>query len=421
MPGHKRNGKYGITGSEFDITEIEGFDNLHSPDGVLLDIENRLTEHYGSEKSFMLINGSTVGILAAIFTLCEEGDSIIIARNCHKSVFSACCFRHLKVTFAEPEFNSSNGFYKRISQSTIDKAVKKSPNAKAVVITSPTYEGYISEVSCDIPLIVDAAHGAHLGIEPFPAYPKGDIVISSLHKTLPALTQTAVANIYDSNLVYRYKLMLDLLQTSSPSYLLMSSVEKCTDYLSAHSDDYIDYYSLLSDVRSTPLMWLKILDTDDVGKIVVSTANANINGARFADMLRKNYNIEPESAGAEHVILITSVADTSEAFKKLCAALREIDRACDKKSGKVVIERPPCTAEEFEISRDGKSAECELGEAVGRRANEFIYAYPPDIPIVVPNEPVTEETVRYINHLMECRVNVISDSGLLPKVLTKAD
>ena len=137
MPGHKRNKDFGIIGSEIDITEIDGFDNLHDAKDVLLEIENELTSHYKSKKSYMLVNGSTVGILAAIFAVCNEGDKIIIARNCHKSVYNACYLRKLKVVYIEPEFDYENGYYTRISDDTIYSTTKAHADAKAIVISNP--------------------------------------------------------------------------------------------------------------------------------------------------------------------------------------------------------------------------------------------------------------------------------------------
>ncbi|MDE6111542.1 MAG: amino acid decarboxylase, partial [Eubacterium sp.] len=209
MPGHKRNPAFNMNGSEIDITEIKDFDNLHSPNGSILEIEQKLSSSYHSDKSFMLVNGSTVGLLASVFAVTEQKDKIIIARNCHKSVYNACFLRELDVVYIEPEYNEENGFYTVIQQCEIDKAIKNNPDAKAVVLTSPTYEGYVSNVSADIPIIVDGAHGAHFGFGSFPEYPKGDIVVSSLHKTLPSLTQTAVLNIYNNGLIDKIRMYLD--------------------------------------------------------------------------------------------------------------------------------------------------------------------------------------------------------------------
>ena len=419
MPGHKRNKAFGIIGSEIDITEINGFDNLHNPKGVLLDIENRLTKLYGSKKSFTLVNGSTVGILSAVFAVCNEGDTVIIARNCHKSVFNACMLRKLKVIYIEPEFDEENGFYKRITQSAVDKAIFKHPEAKALVITSPTYEGYISEISSPVPLIIDAAHGAHFGLGGFPDYPKSDIVISSLHKTLPALTQTAVANIYNENYIDKFKLYVDIFETSSPSYVLMSSVERCLDYIQIGSFD--EYCKALEAFRSVKLNSLRIRKSDDISRIVVSTAGTSLSGTELSDILRKKFNIECEASSKNYVILISTVADDESALNMLKEALIEIDNSISK-TKKDCFVKPPCPEGAMIISIDDNSQQTAFNKSVGKTANEFVFAYPPDIPLIVPGEVITREMIAYIEALIKSGVNVISDSALLPdKILTKAE
>ncbi len=423
MPGHKRNKKFGITGAEIDITEIEGFDNLHSPENILLDIENSLTNLYKSKKSFMLVNGSTVGILSAIFAVCNDGDKIIIARNCHKSVYNACMLKKLKVVYIEPDFDFENGYYTRISQDTSDEIINIHKDAKCMVITSPTYEGNISSIKTDIPLIVDAAHGAHLGLSCFPAYPSADIVISSLHKTLPALTQAAVANVYNKKYISRMKLYLDIFETSSPSYVIMNSVDRCIDFINNNNSEFDKYYKRLNDFYHyfTPDK-LQIKRADDPGKIIVSTANTNISGTRLAQMLRDDFNIEVEMASTNYVILMTSVADDNDAFTNLTAALMTIDEANYEveSADAIPVAKPICPSGVQIIKIDDKSDIIDLSDSAGKISNEFVYAYPPDIPIIVPGETISEEIIDYIFMMKENSVNIVSDSTLLPdKILTK--
>jgi arginine/lysine/ornithine decarboxylase len=418
MPGHKRNPKFSIVGSDIDVTEIDGLDNLHDASGVLLDIENRLAEIYKSRKSFMLVNGSTVGILSAIFALCNVGDKIIIARNCHKSVYNACMLRQLEIVYLEPDFDYVNGYYTSVSQSSLDEVVRNNPDAKAVVITSPTYEGMISNVKIDFPLIIDSAHGAHLGIGTFPEYPVGDIVISSLHKTLPALTQTAVANVFNEKYISKFKLYLDIFETSSPSYVLMNSIEKCCDFI--ENNNFVEYTNMLYDFRNIDLHNLRLKYCDDVSKIVVSTANTNLTGVGLAEILRSDYSIEVEMASKNYVILMTSVGDTKQGFERLKTALFQIDCVLLSKAEELSV-KPPVIKDSFVINIDDKSVQVELKNSVGKVSNEFIYAYPPDIPILVPNEKITNDIVDYIVDMQNNGVNIISDSGLLPnKILTKA-
>ncbi len=421
MPGHKRNPEFNIVGSEIDITEIEGFDNLHSPEGVILEIENRLSNIYKAEKSFLLVGGSTLGILCSILALTERGDKIIIARNCHKSVYNACILNGLKIVYLEPEFDSINGCYTSVMQDRVDRAVESNPDAKVLVITSPTYEGRISNIKCRIPLIIDAAHGAHLGLSDFPAYPKGSIVVSSLHKTLPALTQTAVLNVYDSALISEIKRYIDLLETSSPSYVLMSSVSVCCDIIENKGGLFKEYYKNLTSFRDIKLDALRLKYSDDISKIVISSENTDISGYELAKILREKYRIEAEMASLNYVVLMTSVGDTKEAFNKLGCALQEIDSALTiKPCG--LIKKPPVPEGVTEAAIIKSYEETEIENSVGKISAEFIYAYPPDIPIITPGERITREALDYLLTLDRAGVKVISDSALFPKfILTKAD
>lgn len=421
MPGHKRNPKFGIIGSEIDVTEIHALDDLHNPRGILLEVENKLASIYKSKKSFMLVNGSTVGILSAIFALCSDGDKIIIARNCHKSVYNACLLRRLKVVYLEPEFDYTDGYYTGIRQSSVDETIRKNPNAKAVVITSPTYEGNVSNVRCNIPLIIDCAHGAHFGLGNFPSYPQGDIVISSLHKTLPALTQTAVANVYNERYISKFKFYLDMFESSSPSYVLMDSVAKCCEFIENNKKDFYGYYDMLCKFRGISLFRLRLKYSDDYSKIVVSTAGTSISGVELAEMLRSKYGIEVEMASDRYIIAMTSVGDSGEGFDKLEKALLEIDSALILKEQKP-LKKPPVPRGAHIITVDDDGVFVDIKKSAGRISNEFVYAYPPDIPILAPNEEITKEALEYILRAESLGVNILSNSGMLPnKLLTKAD
>lgn len=420
MPGHKRNGKFNIIGSEIDITEIEGFDNLHSPNGVIADIENDLAEIYKAKKSFISVNGSSGGILSAIHSVCSYGDTIIIARNCHKSVYNACMLLNLNVVFIEPEYDRDNGYYTRISQEAVNFAISSNLDAKAVVITSPTYEGYISKISSSIPLIIDAAHGAHFGISYFPEYPKADIVISSLHKTLPALTQTAVVNVYNEKYISRVKCYMDIFQTTSPSYVLMNSIGVCTNYIKENRMEFAKLYEKICDFRLIELENLRLKYNDDVSKIIISTANCNINANKLADILRNDFKIEPEMVSKNYVLLMITIGDESLAIDRLKEALIYIDNQLSKSFDKSII-KPPITKEKTRIEISDYSVQCEIDKAIGKLSNEFIYAYPPDIPIIVPNEIITKESIDYIKRCLESGVNIISDSSLLPNMILTKD
>lgn len=419
MPGHKRNEKFGITGSEIDITEIDGFDNLHAPNGVIADTENRLKKIYKSKRSFISVNGSTAGILAGIHAVCDRGDTVIVARNCHKSVFNACMLLELNVKYIEPEFDYTNGYYTSVAQRTVDEALRNVKNAKAIIITCPTYEGFISRIKCDIPIITDAAHGAHLGLGYFPEYPKSDIVISSLHKTLPSLTQTAVVNVYNEKYIKGVKRYMDIFQTTSPSYVLMNSIDLCCNYIENNPLDFGIFYERLCDLRLAETNNLRIQYTDDISKIVLSCANTDISGIELADKFRNEYNIEPEYASERYVLFMATIGDTQEGLNALKSAIEKIDEEllstyCE------IIKKPPVSSDITKICISSEYEACSLMDSAGRISNEFVFAYPPGIPIITPNEVISQKAVEYIALASEKGVNILSDSGEVPnKILTK--
>jgi len=238
MPGHKRNKKF----DEFykmDITEIEGFDNLHHPESIILEAEQRAAHLFGAEETFFLVNGSTSGILAAISSISKEGSTVLVARNSHKSVYHGIYLNNLKVTYLIPdvieEFDINGG----IDPEEVRICMEHNKEIAGVIITSPTYDGVVSDIrkiadivhEYGIPLIVDEAHGAHFPLwdeAPESAISCGaDMVIHSLHKTLPSLTQTALLHV-NGNIVDRDKIrrFLGIYQSSSPSYVLMASIDR---------------------------------------------------------------------------------------------------------------------------------------------------------------------------------------------------
>lgn len=425
MPGHKRNEKLNIPSSELDITEIDGFDNLHSPSGILNDLQNELAEIYGCEKSIISVNGSTCCVLAAISAVSRDGGEIIIARNCHKSVYNACMLNRLKIKYIEPEYNADFGCCGRITQGSVDRAIAESPNACAVVITSPTYEGFVSKIDSTVPLIIDAAHGAHFGLhEKMPARQTADIVIHSLHKTLPALTQTAVVNIYNPAYFARVKKYMDIYETSSPSYVLMSSVDRCVDFIK-DKNNFNSYFPLLEDFYNAAreIKGIKILNNDDPTRIVISADG--LSGGELANRLRES-GIEPEGAANDYVILISTVCDTRQGFELLINALKNIEAKSESNQNVKSIRQLPLPEKRLEIfevsgGADKDFDETELEKSEGKISAEYVYAYPPGAPLIVPGEVIGKELIEYIKKSRENGVNILADSDLLPhKILTKS-
>ena len=274
MPGHKRAFKKSPIPYNIDITEIDGFDNLHDPKGVLKETANLAKKLYSSVESYPLVNGSTCGILAGIYSLTRYNKNILIARNCHKSVYNAAEVLDLNVHYVLPEMYDG-GIWGTVSAESVEELIKLH-NIGTVVITSPTYDGVISDVSaifdackrCGAFLLIDCAHGAHL----FDLHKTCDISVLSLHKTLPSLTQTAVLNVFSDRVdEARVQHGLSIFETSSPSYILLASIDECLRYMLKNQNAHEKLIKNLDRFykKCETLLNLKVAHFDDPGKIII--------------------------------------------------------------------------------------------------------------------------------------------------------
>lgn len=462
MPGHKRREiPDGIPGGfpdpyGIDITEIDGFDNLHHAEGILKDAMETVAAIYGADRSWYLVNGSTCGILSAVFAATENGGKILTARNCHKAVYHAICLNRLEAEYLYPEeiteFRINGGIRAEDVRKALEKdAMRCAGNSgdvrgkitkiQAVLITSPTYEGVVSDIRAiadaaheyGIPLIVDEAHGAHLEYaDQCHSFPKSaleygaDIVIQSLHKTLPCFTQTAILHVkgklVDQDRISRY---LSMFQTSSPSYLFMAGMERCIRYMDGDGrNEMIRYEKRLERFmeRMEGLQVLEVLDREicgkyrtvagwDPSKIVVSTMRAeDFHGEELAETLRRKYHLEMEMTAPEYVIAMTSLMDTEEGFERLGTALLEIDGVLRRRmeSGrkeKAASETPEGLESKLSHpvrrmliceAMDADTERTAFQDTVGKVSAEFVYLYPPGIPIIAPGEVFTDAIVEKI-------------------------
>ena len=415
MPGHKRNTK--LLGNklpyDLDITEVEGFDNLQSPDGILKEIEDKAKEIYKSHHSFILVNGSTVGILAGILTAVKRGDTVLMARNCHKSVYNGVELAGANAEYIVPEIDKY-GIFKAINVKKLEEKIL-SVKPKLIVITSPTYEGVISENYdiCElahkygIPVLLDAAHGADLTeLAQF-----ADITVMSLHKTLPALTQCALAHVSGTLIsAEEYRIKLSILQTSSPSYILMCSIDECLSFKPNNMKLLNERDKLIK--KCDVLNRLKILDYGDIYKLVIFTGYSNISGVELANKLRADYNIEVEMACRYYIVLVLSSCDDYSNYNKLAKALIRIDSALiEAKCSPIKLPDLPEKASELSTSYEYAA----LDSSLNRVSAEYVWAYPPGIPLIVPGEIITKELIAYIKDNLSSGVNIQSTRGKLPE------
>ena len=458
MPGHKRR-----TGPEesfmnsctdsftnpfaVDITEIEGFDNLHHPEGILKDSMKWAADVYGADQTYYLINGSTGGILAAVCGSVPRGGRILVSRNCHKSVYHGICLNQLKTSYVYPQEIEGLGIQGGITAEDVDRMLNRYMDTQAVLIVCPTYDGIVSDIEAiarivhraGLPLIVDEAHGAHFRYDamfPVSALDLGaDVVIQSVHKTLPSLTQTALLHIKcnrpdggcyaDRERIDRY---IHMVQSSSPSYVLMASIENSIYQM--EQTDTAPYGKQLHRLRRRlgQMRHLRLADTGligqagirdlDISKIVVSTRGTclypavdgltGFTGAQLDDILRREYHLEMEMCGADYVTAITTVMDSGEGLERLGDALTRIDSQLtdagykpDGRSGnqKSVYSMRCDTAMSMGEAMEEKMASVGLEDSAGCISGEFVYIYPPGIPIVAPGEwisrPILEVILEY--------------------------
>lgn len=454
MPGHKR--LLGVFDNPYriDISEIEGFDDLHHPeeDGILTKAQERAARLYGAEETHFLVNGSTAGILSALSGCTGRNGSVLMARNCHRSVYHGAELRNLETAYLYPQQIEKLGINGVILPEDVEKELADNALAQretgkkeiqAVIIVSPTYDGVCSDVRAIAeichrykkPLIVDQAHGAHFPFsEYFPEdalHAGADVVIHSVHKTLPSLTQTALLHVQgelaDRKRIREY---LSVYQSSSPSYVLMASIDSCMELLERQGKalfkKHVEELSAFREsCRDLKTLFLADGENFDRSKLLVSTVRAGISGSELSRLLLERYHIQMEMAAPGYAVGIAGIADSREGFARLGRGLHELDselteRVRRESAGGSLRESAGSRDKEESADRAGvlfgrlrvrtalprlraertigeaREAQTELtglSEAAGRLSGAYIYLYPPGIPLAAPGEVLNQEAL----------------------------
>lgn len=478
MPGHKRKPLPFPNPYMVDITEIDGFDNLHHTEGILKEAQERAAVLYGSKRCYYLVNGSTCGLLAAICAAAGRGDKVLVARGSHKAVYHALAIQGLSAEYLYPVI-TSNDLQGQITPEQVEEALNKHPDIRAVVITSPTYEGIISDIAgiaeCahahDVPLIVDEAHGAHLGFGG--GFPKNavrlsaDAVIMSLHKTLPSFTQTALLHLTSDRIApERIERYLGIFETSSPSYLFMAGMDECVRMVAEEGQQLFAEYRKRLDAfygETADLKHLHVMRREDVtpeeaydwddsklvifagkpGKMSATDVKQSAKNPMYAgegtalhERLLHGYHLQMEMVSADYVLGITSIMDSDEGFRRLSAALHEIDRELAgtvkgaaagmgaPKSDRTAGALPRAQGFTAQMYRSNPREmqiyqamelpykEVSFAEAAGRMSADYVYLYPPGIPLIVPGEIITGEFLERIGACMRNGLRVEGQANL---------
>jgi len=416
VPGHK-NGRGLKDLAKLDVTEIPGTDNLHHPEEAILAAKNRAMNVFKSRSTYFLVNGTTGGNHAMILASTKPGDKILMGRNVHKSVHTACVLGDLTPEYIPPIIHPELGFPLGIQPEMVKSKLKKNPDIKTVVITSPTYEGVHSDIAgiAEVVhahgglLLVDEAHGAHLALNR--QFGKNaidcgaDMAVQSTHKSMNALTQASMLHVGTESVdLNKLEMWLSMLQSSSPSYVLMSSLEESLKDLEGSGRTkaqtlVVAIQKLRSDLKDQ--LGLKSLSssdvepygfTHDISKLVIFVDDAE----NVADQLREHYAIQVEYATADSLVCVTSIYNSPYDFERLRLALIALHVKPHQRIQGLTnypeVQMDLSPKEAFYL----KSKTVTLQEAVGLTSAEYVIPYPPGVPLISPGEKITNEIVDLI-------------------------
>lgn len=439
VPGHKKGegmdeefrNFIGENPFKIDVTVFKLVDSLHHPTGPIKKAQQLAADAYGADATFFSIHGTSGAIQAMIMSVVSSGDKIIIPRNVHKSVTAGIILSGASPVYMQPELDKKVGIAHGVTPETVEKTLKENPDAKAVLIINPTYYGVATDIkriadivhSYDIPLIVDEAHGPHLGFNdklPMSALEAGaDICAQSTHKIIGALTQCSLLQVRSKRVdVHRVQQILNVLQTTSPSYILMASLDCARRQIALHGRELLDkaielanyareeinkipgFYCFGKEILGQPGVYAL-----DPTKITITCRDLGITGYDLDMILSNKYHIQMEMSDLYNVLAVGSFGDTKESIDALLKALKEISHDFygkgNKKSDFIDI---PAIPNGVKIPREAFNSEkicVSLKDSIGKISGEFLMAYPPGIPILCPGEIITNEIIDYVQRLKD--------------------
>lgn len=433
-PGHK-GGKgadialidlLGGRALDVDLPELPELDNLFAPEGVIKEAQELTAPVFGADNSWFLINGSTCGIIASILATCGEGDKIVLPRNVHQSAIFGLILSGAIPIFVNPEYDSNFNLCYGISPQQITKVLKENHDIKAVLIVSPTYEGICSNISeiakithqYNIPLLVDEAHGAHLHFHddlPSSALSGGaDVVIQSTHKVLGALTQASMIHL-QGNLVKKERIseVLRLLQSSSPNYLLLASLDAVRQQMAREGRELLTKTIDLAKLARNELKKLDYLQVFqrpspqnnffdlDITRLTINVNKLSLNGYEIDDIFHQQLGVSCEFPTATNLTFIISIGNTEKDIKMLINACQQIAIYQTNQSKNYLIPYSPLS--DFKMSPRqafwATKTSVNFADSINHICAETICPYPPGIPLLMPGEVITAEIVDYLTFL----------------------
>ncbi|MFB6469304.1 aminotransferase class I/II-fold pyridoxal phosphate-dependent enzyme [Cytobacillus sp. Hz8] len=432
VPGHK----YGIVNPveqdfffdqimKLDATELSGLDDLHHPEGVIKEAEDLLADLYGVQNSYLLVNGTTVGNLAMILATIQEGDVVFVQRNCHKSILNGISLVKAVPVFLEPEYYPEWRVSGGISLYTLEQAFQMYRNVTALILTYPNYYGMVYELEKliklahqhRVPVLIDEAHGAHfIAGAPFPksAVQLGaDVVVQSAHKTLPALTMGSFFH-FNSSLISRISIekYLYLLQSSSPSYVLMASLDNARSYLATYRDEDKQY--MIGEIQQfieelEEIKEIKVLvfpnQLGDRLKLTVQSLTS-LTGFELQQLL-EGEGVYTELADPHNILMVLPLLKNGVdfPFTYIIESIKKVVNNYSLKEKPIYLPLRENKIRKLELNHEQieriKKKDVLIIDAVGQICAESVIPYPPGIPLLLPGELITIEDVETIKELIQ--------------------
>ncbi|WP_110932229.1 aminotransferase class I/II-fold pyridoxal phosphate-dependent enzyme [Paenibacillus bouchesdurhonensis] len=436
IPGHKKGlGSdkefrefIGDNALSIDLINIAPLDDLHQPSGIIEEAQKLAADAFGADYTYFSVQGTSGAIMTMILSICSPGDKIIVPRNVHKSVMSAVIFAGAKPIFVSPAQDENLGIDHGITTSSVRRALQRHPDAKAVLVINPTYFGVCADLkeivdlahSFGVPVLVDEAHGVHIHFHeelPMSAMEAGaDMAATSVHKLGGSMTQSSVLNLNVKNGYVnpqRVQTIISMLTTTSTSYLLLASLDTARRNLALHGREMVQstldmaHYmrSEINNIKGLYCFGREILGSEatydyDPTKLTIHVRHLGITGYETENWLREHYNIEVELSDMYNILCFITPGDTEETIETLLTALRELSESYYKENNaNELIVKIPEIPQLSLIPRDAFYADTEVvpfKESAGRIIAEFIYVYPPGIPILLPGEVISQDNIDYI-------------------------
>ncbi len=449
IPGHRfergisdeLTKRFGNSVFKYDLTEANGLDDLHHAEGAIKEAQELAAGLYKAKHTRFLVNGTTCGNEALILASASEGEEIIVARNSHKSVIGGIILSGAKPVWIMPRYDEEWGFYTVPGKNEVLSAIKEHPNAKAVFVVSPTYYGNAGNIRelaevChenDMPLFVDEAHGAHLYFSK--DFPKGalqnsaDAVVMSSHKTTGAMTQSSMLHIGSDRVsIQRVDKALKLVMSSSPSYVLMTSLDASRHQMAKDGALIMKKtFDLSMELRSAlkKIDGIKVYKGDsekeilnnncDPSRVVFSAVKLGITGYDLSDILYEKYGCALEMADAKNVVAVVTAGNTNEDIKRLSDALWDISNKHERVNKKAAAPIKINIPEMAYTPRKAfflQSEKVPLKNSKGRICAQTISPYPPGIPVIVPGEIINDEIYAFLNYCRKENINIHSDGSM---------